>query len=312
MYIDDNNDKNDHNAVLNKYIDASIVPTGQATPIACLLTLLFLYQKLNDNFLAKWQACFYPIFLLLAYQFVKYFARIIKSETSEEEVTEVRFKLRIKNFEQIVLISNFFALIHTSLLIMTVYYICEFLDKKEDAYLFYTLYMVASYCLSQVIYTNLRKSSLFSFKREGHSSFEENGASNNTIAFISSLTAPALTYMSNMLIVCNSGACTQIYASTITSLLGAFGVTLSDFSEYLFPITVVLLCLSLFSLYIKNKRLTHPPLLLGTFATGLIIISHIFDESLGLLSYPGNILMIAAAIWNARINKFSGLPRFSK
>ena len=30
------------------------------------------------------------------------------------------------------------------------------------------------------------------------------------------------------------------------------------------------------------------------------------------LVYPGNILMIIAAIWNARMNKFSGLPIYNK
>ena len=30
------------------------------------------------------------------------------------------------------------------------------------------------------------------------------------------------------------------------------------------------------------------------------------------LIYPGNILMIIAAIWNARMNKFSGLPIYNK
>ncbi len=44
-----------------------------------------------------------------------------------------------------------------------------------------------------------------------------------------------------MMIVYNSsGVCAQVYMSTIASSLGAFGVTISDFSKYLFPITIVL------------------------------------------------------------------------
>jgi hypothetical protein len=101
--------------------------------------------------------------------------------------------------------------------------------------------------------------------------------------------------------------------STITSLLGAFGVTISDFSDYLFPVTIVLLGISLFSLYVKNKKLTHRPFLLGLFSTIIIIVAHIFEDSwVYYFIYPGNILMIVSAVWNARTNKFYGLPRYSK
>jgi hypothetical protein len=136
---------------------------------------------------------------------------------------------------------------------------------------------------------------------------------NGSLAFFSSLITPALTYLSNMMIICNSGVCTQVYMSTITSLLGAFGVSLSNLSEYLLPVTVVLLGISLFSLYIKKKSLTHGPFLLGVFSSALIILSYVFEKTkLYYLIYPGNILMIAAAIWNAKVNKFSGLPRYKK
>jgi hypothetical protein len=41
----------------------------------------------------------------------------------------------------------------------------------------------------------------------------------------------------------------------------------------------------------------------------MILLGKIFDKSiLRFLVLPGNLGMIAAAIWNARINKFTGLP----
>jgi len=114
-----------------------------------------------------------------------------------------------------------------------------------------------------------------------------------------------------MMIVCSSssGMCTQIYMSTITSLLGAFGVSIANFSDYLFPITIVLLMVSLVSLYIKRKSFKHKPFLLGLFASILIILSHCFEVA-WFLTYIGNGLMIGAAVWNMRMNKLSGLPRF--
>ena len=138
---------------------------------------------------------------------------------------------------------------------------------------------------------------------------------NNSIilAFVSSLLGPLLTYFSNMMIVCSGGACTQIYISTITSILGAFGVTLSEISKYMFPLTCILLGVSLISLYIKRKKFMHGPFLLGAFSSIIILLSKYYEKTkLNKLIYPGNVLMIIASIWNAKMNKFSGLPTYNK
>ena len=169
--------------------------------------------------------------------------------------------------------------------------------------------------ISYIVYSILRLINLFSIKRD--SSHNNDKDSNFSISLMSSVIGPLLTYMSNMMIICSSGSgvCTQIYMSTIASLLGAFGVSLSDLSDYLFPITIVLLGISVFSLYIKRKKLTHKPFLLGLSSACLIMVSHIWGDTndfIYYLTYPGNILMISAAIWNARLNKFYGLPRYTK
>ena len=81
----------------------------------------------------------------------------------------------------------------------------------------------------------------------------------------------------------------------------------------MFPITCVLLGVSLISLYIKKREILHKPFLLGAFSAILIILGKYFEKSfLSKFVYPGNILMIIAAIWNARMNKFSGLPIYNK
>lgn len=311
-------DKSDHHMVINTYNENEVIGETFATPIAGLLTLLFLYNKITDNFMSKWQVCFYPLFALFAYKFLISFIRILRTDSSDQDEytnneKDFRFKLRVKNIEKIALISNFFSLINSSLYAITAFYAADFMDKKDDDYLFLTVYMIVAICLSHLVYSLLRKTNFFSLKRDNFNYNEENGAnSNSTVAFFSSLIAPALTYLSNMMIICNGGACTQIYASTIASLLGAFGVSVADFSDYLFPITIVLLSISCFSLYVKKGKLDHPPFLLGVFATLVIIASHIFEDKIGFMTYPGNALMIGAAIWNAKLNGLSGLPRFKK
>lgn len=290
--------------IITHYDQQSIIPENYFFSISSFLTVFFIYQKINDNLMAKWNACFYPIYLYFIIQFLIYFYKIVKSEIIEEN--DISHVIKIINFDRAVLISNFFNLVNAPLLFLTFYYFAEHLDKRDDIYLFYSIYMIGSYCLSNIIYTFLKRLDLFKL------TYNNPSFSTNHVTFGSTILAPMLTYLSNMMIVCNSsGVCTQVYMSTIASLLGAFGVTLSDFSEYLFPITIVLLGVSLISLYIKRKSLLHKPFLLGCAATAMIIFSHIW-EWLYYLMWVGNLLMITAAIWNARINKFSGLPRYSK
>jgi hypothetical protein len=303
--------KNDHHIVIASYIDEEIIHESMSLAIFLLFTIFFIVQKLNDNLMAKWQATLYPMYLFIIYSFFKFFVKIVKTESSDDSGEKEWKIIKIANIGKVVLISNFFSLINYALAFLMVYNLGEFLDKRKDESLFSFLYMMASICASQIFYSIFRRISMFSIK----SKRDDTHSAHNSLAFITSLTTPLLTYFSNMMIVCSgsSGVCTQIYMSTIASLLGAFGVTLSDFSDYLFPITVVLLGVSLFSLYIKRKKLTHKPFLLGVFSSVIILIAHIFEHTaVYYLIYPGNILMIVAAVWNAKLNKFSGLPRFIK
>jgi hypothetical protein len=307
--MDDYENKNEHPLIISTYNDHEIHLDTCMSSIFSLFTVYFLLQKISDNLMAKWQACFYPMYLLFIILFIKYFVKIIYSEIYE--TSQVKGVIKVVNIERVVLISNFFKFLYSPLFFLLFYYVAEFLDKRDDIYLFYSLYLLITICITQILYSLLRQLPIFNLRIKSDPS--DGQADNHSLfGFVSSLIAPALTYCSNMMIVCSSsGVCTQVYMSTIASLLGAFGVTLSDFSEYLFPITIVLLGISLFSLYIKRKKLLHKPFLLGVFACVLIILSHVFEEC-SLMIYPGNVLMVGAAIWNARVNNFYGLPQFVK
>jgi hypothetical protein len=324
--IEDNNKAKD-NYIISSYLDMEVLPAKFLFPFTLSLTSYYIIQKINDNFMAGWLICFYPLLFFIILQFLQSFYRIIISEFyTDDDISiitghAVNSKIYLENLDRIVLISNFFKMIISSFSFFSIYYISDYLDFKKDENLIYSIYMIIGGCISSMIYYTLRQMSLFSIKRsinkqDGEKDSESGESPQNTyLSFFSTLTAPLLTYFSNMMIVCsaNTGVCTQIYASTIASLLGAFGVTISDFSEYLFPITIILLAVSLFSLYAKKKSLTHKPFMLGVFSCVLILISHFNDKnSLSYLIYPGNILMIGAAIWNARMNKFYGLPKYNK
>ena len=279
----------------------------------CLFfTSYFLYLKITNRFIALWRATFYPLYLYLITKVLISFYLIIKNDNnSKDEKGKHNIllnNLEIKNFLNIYIISNFFKFIHYLLIICFIYNTHSFLDSRKDDFLFSAVRFLIITAIWGILYSLIRKIPILKLK-------ESKKEKNNSIAiaFITSLISPALTYFSNMMIICSGGACTQIYISTITSILGAFGVTLSELTKYMFPITCVLLGVSLISLYIKKRDILHKPFLLGVFSAIIIIIGKYFEKTkLNKLVYPGNILMIVAAIWNAKMNKFSGLPIYNK
>ena len=279
----------------------------------CLFfTSYFLYLKITDRFIALWRATFYPLYLYLITKVLISFYLIIKNDNnSKDEKGKHNIllnNLEIKNFLNIYIISNFFQFIFYLLLICFIYNVHSFLDNRKDEFLFSAVKFLIATSIWGMFYSLIRKIPNLRLK-EGR----KEKSNSIIIAFITSLISPALTYFSNMMIICSGGACTQIYISTITSILGAFGVTLSEITKYMFPITCVLLGVSLISLYIKKREILHKPFLLGVFSAMMIILGKYFEKTmLNKLVYPGNILMIIAAIWNAKMNKFSGLPIYNK
>ena len=279
----------------------------------CLFfTSYFLYLKITDRFIALWRATFYPLYLYLITKVLISFYLIIKNDNKSKgekgKHNILLNNLEIKNFLNIYIISNFFQFIFYLLLICFIYNVHSFLDNRKDEFLFSAVKFLIATSIWGMFYSLIRKIPNLRLK-EGR----KEKSNSIIIAFITSLISPALTYFSNMMIICSGGACTQIYISTITSILGAFGVTLSEITKYMFPITCVLLGVSLISLYIKKREILHKPFLLGVFSAMMIILGKYFEKTmLNKLVYPGNILMIIAAIWNAKMNKFSGLPIYNK
>ena len=280
--------------------------------ICLFLTSYFLYLKITDRFIALWRVTFYPIYVYLILKTLISFYLIIKNDNitsiQKEKHDILLNNLEISNLLNIYIVSTFFKFILYLLLICFVYNIHSFLDDRNDEFLIASFKFLISTTIWGILYSIIRKMPQLKLKEQAK---EENNSI--FVAFASSLLGPILTYFSNMMIVCSGGACTQIYISTITSILGAFGVTLSEISKYMFPITCILLGISLLSLYIKKKKILHPPFLLGVFSSILIILGKYYEKSvLSKFILPGNILMIISAIWNARINKFSGLPIYNK
>lgn len=283
---------------------------SKANLLTVILTLYLLYFKFSDNLMITWQASFYLIYLILIYNFAYAFYNIISDSNTIGSIQSV-FKDQeevIGKIENLMLLSNLVNLIHYTLCFFSCYFFAQLMDTKDDSYIFYILTTSICLCINQLLFSLLADSSWFKIKNTANENITDSGA------FLASLLTPIATYISNMTLICsaNSGVCTQFYLSTLTSILGAFGITVSNLSQYLFPITIVMLIVSNISLYIKRKKLSHPPFLLGLVSTAMILLSKLNEESLWYLMYLGNILMLIAAIWNMRMNKFYGLPSKAK
>lgn len=306
--IDKDNEKQfttEQSNIIIEYLSMDIFDSYLSLYSIGLLSAYLIYQKMIDNFMAKWQVTLYPLHIFFIVKGIIAFYAIIKNE--DDSIYSLK-RLKLINIINIRLISNFYSLVLYCLVIICLYNLQEFLDERKDEYLFGFIYVIIAIFIWGIIYSLIRRVSFFSFNHSLNN-MALNKQSSSLLGVLSSFLAPLMTTLSNMTILCSGGACTQIYISTITSLLGAFGITLSNISQYLFPITCVLLSISLFSLFIKKKKWTHKPFLLGVFSAILILLGKYNSNSkLRFAIYFGNIQMIIAAIWNAKLNKFSGLP----
>ena len=214
----------------------------------------------------------------------------------------------MREVRNLYLISNLYHFFVCLLWVAFIYNVHSFLDNREkDECLHKACKLLVYISIISILFSLL--SSLPPFKMtQTPSSFSQK------FAFFSSFLSPVVTYLSTLTVVCSGGACSQIYVSTITSLLGAFGVSLSNLSKFMFPITLVLIVFSLVSLYVKRRKLTHGPFLLGIVGAIFIIFGQIFNGSFTgkVVSYIGNAVMIGAAVWNMRKNKLYGIPKFYK
>ena len=98
--------------------------------------------------------------------------------------------------------------------------------------------------------------------------------------------------------------CYTLPLTTVSTYLGAFGITVFDVNDLMFPLAIVFIGISLFSLYWKKKSLTYVPFLIGVAAAVIIITSHLLEAGF-LMMFSGNILMVIAAIMNSKIGKFT-------
>lgn len=141
---------------------------------------------------------------------------------------------------------------------------------------------------------------------------EQNKSFTNKItACFSALFAPVLNFLGASMVICSGGGCTTVYGSTISAILGAFGVSAAEFLPFLDWLTGILVLVSVFVVYRAKRDLKYPPFILTAVGAASIIINLVFLTSRYMV-YAGNLMMIGAAIWNYKLNVPKLFSRKSK
>jgi len=107
--------------------------------------------------------------------------------------------------------------------------------------------------------------------------------------------------MGNTMVICSGGQCNSIYISTISAFFSAFGVPIFEYIHYFNFLAFFFMAFSLLSLYSVKKSVIYGPFIASSIGALCIIIDMgIYD--LDYLTYFGNVVMIASAIWNSKLN----------
>ena len=114
--------------------------------------------------------------------------------------------------------------------------------------------------------------------------------------------SPLMNLITPPLAVCTmTGSCSSFYLSVMSSIFGAFGSSVVDFFNVLKPLTYVLLFITLLSVFSSKKSVFYLPFVFACISTVVIVFGqHI--ESLSVIT-TGNILLVAAVIWNNKTLK---------
>jgi len=260
------------------------------------------YAKFEgDLFFFNWLMTFSPTLLYLALQMLRYLKRII---IIDEETIKDAHGITAKRFS---LMDNLFHFILSLLMLCFVFYAIYRRDQMALNLSAGPLYVMgALYLFVQVFYTYSAKAAqnalLLPLAKD-----EEKKRS----PLLTSILTPLFNFLGASFAVCGGGTCSSIYGSTISAIFSAFGISISEWMPYLDGVTVILVLVSVYVLYYAKKSFTYKPFILGTAAAVIILITQFFFTTRYPI-YVGNVMMIAAALWNSKLNKAKMTGLFGK
>ena len=264
-----------------------------------LSTLVLTYAKLEgDLFFFTWKMTLAPTILYFIILGLTYLKRVI---IMDEKTYKESYTLRVNRFQ---LLDNFF---HMVLTLLTLFFVTYFayiqdLDRKDTPKK--PLYItIGLYLFTQLVYTimskNIEEEPLLGTEKKKSDSL------------LTVLMTPILNFLGGSFMLCGGGQCSGIYGSTISAIFSAFGISVSEWLPYLDWLTLLLVLVSVGVLYYAKQDWKYKPFLMSCVAAVLIFADTLHFH----MRYPvyvGNVLMIAGALWNSKLNKAGLFARRKK
>lgn len=258
-----------------------------------ILTIILCYAKFEgDLFFFNWMMTFSPTLLYLAIQMVIYLKRVIiideDSLTDDKAIHQNRFQL----------IDNLFHFLLSLLMFCFAAYVLYRLDNPDSQLSKRPIYIISTfYLFVQFLYTLSAKS-----MQEQSTLPISNEEKSTSSSILTTMLTPLFNFLGSSFMICSGGTCSTIYGSTISAIFGAFGISISEWLPYLDGVTIILVFVSVYVLYYAKQSLTYKPFMLGAAGAIAILFTTFFLETRYPI-YVGNVCLIAAAIWNSKLNK---------
>jgi len=265
------------------------------------VTAILAYAKLEgDLFFFTWNMTLMPTMVYLLILNVVYLKQVIAID--DEKVYKESYGIKTNRFQ---LLDNFFHMVFSLIMLFFVGYLAYFLDAGKAKVSTKPIYLaIALYLIVQGIYSYVSKSI------ENSTLLPIGGEKENT-SLLTSIMTPILNFLGTSFVFCSGGTCSTIYGSTISAISSAFGISISEWLPFLDWLTFLLVLVSVGVLYYAKQDLTYKPFLLSVVAA-IVIFSDTFYLQMRYPIYIGNVMMIAAALWNSKLNKASLFGGFKK
>jgi len=260
------------------------------------LTVIFAYAKLEgDLFFFDWKMTLAPTILYLIILTLRYLHKVV---FMDEKVYKESFSLKLNRFQ---LLDHFFHFIMTLNMLFFVGYAAYFLDVEEVKVPTKPLYIaIALYLIIQIVYSAVSRSI------ENDNLLPMTNKEKDSSIF-TAIMSPILNFLGSSFVLCSGGQCSGIYGSTISAIGSAFGVSVAEWLPFLDYFTLLLVLVSVMVLYYAKKDLMYKPFLISVFA-GILIFADTLYFQMRYPIYVGNVLMIAGALWNSKLNKANLMP----
>ena len=276
------------------------LPTSYMFPVLNLVTLVLVYSKVEgDLFFFSWTATLAPTLLSFLSIAVKNFSTLIYFDP-ESYIDDGGSSG--KNGVKIRFIKCLFNIVFSIFAIIATYMLALIKDKSttmiNNSHLFALLGIIL---VTHIMYSHWVSSEVTRMMLPLDARTEPTASGSKLGAFFSAISAPIVNFLGASMVICGGGSCTTIYGSTISAILGAFGVSATEWLPFLDWLTGILVVVSVYVVYRAKRDIKYKPFMLSFAAGVLIIINMIFLTSRYLI-YIGNAMMLGAAFWNYKLN----------